>query len=71
MKRRRGSESLRRGVKKIKSVATMNMEIDEPRSQIKILGIKILVRGNWITLSNSGDGTRLKAHPAFPEHLIL
>ena len=71
MKRRRSSEPLRRGVKKIKSAATMNVEIDEPRGEIKSLGIKILVRGDWIALSNSGDGTRLKAHPSFPEHLIL
>jgi hypothetical protein len=71
MKCRRGSESLHSGVEKIKSVATMNMEIDEPRGQIEILGIKILGRGTWITPSNSADDTRLKAHPSFPEHLIL
>src|ERR1700747_238109 len=71
MKRRRGSESFRRGIKKIKSLSTMNMEIDEPRGQIKILGIKILIRGNWIASSNSSDGTRLKTNPSFPELLVF
>src|ERR1700678_338705 len=71
MKARRGSEFLRRGVKKIKPVSTVNMEIDKPRRQIKIPGIKTLFRGNRITLPDSGDGTRIQAHPSFPQLLIL
>jgi hypothetical protein len=49
----------------------MNMEIDEPRGQIKTPGVDILVRLDGSTLPNSCNETRLKAHPSWLQHLFL
>src|SRR5260221_7993618 len=58
MKARRSGEPFGCRIEKIKPLSAVNMQIDEPGRQVKVLRIDPFGRGNSIITSNFRDGTR-------------
>jgi len=52
-------------------MSAMDMEIDEPGRQVKILRVDIFVCRNSAILADAGDSARLEADPSVIQYLIL